>query len=131
MSKKKLWMALVAWVTLAFGAMAHAQGPTVSVTVNSTTGAVSVSPTTVVVVQSDNTVTWTIAANRNYRFASSGGVSIPSSGGYSCVNNATNNQVVCSRTTRSVGAFAYTVNVVPISTAPPAGGTPYGWLQNE
>jgi hypothetical protein len=128
MRKNKLWIVLVA---LAFGAVAQNPGPTVTVTVNTSTGAVSVSPTTVVVAQSDNAVTWSIATSKHYRFASSGGVSIPSSGGYSCVNNADNSQVVCTRSTRTVGSFAYTLNVVPISTGPAAGVTPNAWVQNE
>jgi hypothetical protein len=127
MSKSKLWMALLA---LAFGAVAQTPGPTVDVTVSGT-GVVSVSPTTVVVAQSDNTVTWSLATSKSYRFASSGGVSIPSSAGYACVNNAANTQVVCTRGARTVGSFAYTLSVVPVGSAPAAGGTPNIWLQND
>jgi hypothetical protein len=128
MRKNKLWMVLVA---LAFGAVAQTSGPTVTVTVNPSTGAISVSPTTVVVVQSDNAVTWSLTSTKNYRFASSGGVSMPSSAGYACANDTSNSQVVCTRVTRSVGSFAYTLNVVPVGAAVPAGVSPNAWVQND
>jgi plastocyanin len=127
MSKHKLW---VGWVAGVMAAVAQAAGPSVDVSVNASTGAVTVTPATVVVAATDDSVTWTMSV-RSHRFAASGGVSVPSSSTYSCVNQDNNSKVVCTRTTRVVGSFAYSLNVVPVGSAPPAGGAPYGWLQNE
>jgi hypothetical protein len=99
MSKHKLWIGLVA---LACGAVAQTPGPSVVVTVSGSGSgaAVAASPATVVVAQSDNAVTWTMTT-KGYRFAPSGGVSMPTSAGYLCANQTNNAQVVCTRTTRA------------------------------
>lgn len=120
----------MAGVTVFSVALAQTPGPTVDVSVNASTGAVTVSPTTVVVAQTDNAVTWTITV-KGYRFATSGGVSMPASAGYSCSNQASNSQVVCTRTTRVLGSFAYTLSLVPVGSSAPVGGSPNGWLQND
>jgi hypothetical protein len=83
-----------------------------------------------VVAQSNNTVTWTLTT-KGYRFATSGGVSMPSSANYVCANQANNSQVVCTRTTRVVGSFAYDLNIVLMGSGQPVGGAPNGWLQND
>jgi hypothetical protein len=129
---KKMWLG---WAALALAmasgtAFAQTPGPTVDVSVNASTGAVTVSPTTVVVAQADNAVTWTITV-KGYRFATSGGVSMPASAGYSCSNQASNSQVVCTRTTRIVGSFAYTLNLVPVGSSVPVGSVPNIWAQND
>jgi hypothetical protein len=127
MSKNTRWMVLAA---LACGAVAQTSGPNVGVSVNASTGAVTVSPTTVVVASTENTVTWTLSG-KSYRFASSGGVSMPASAKYSCANQANDSVVVCTRTTRVVGEFAYTLQLVPVGSSAPVGVTPSFWVQND
>jgi hypothetical protein len=127
MMSKKLW---IVWAAVAFGATAQTSGPNVGVSVNPGTGAVTVSPNLVVVPATASQISWTLGV-RSHRFASSGGVSIPASSGFSCSNQDNDSKVVCSRTTTVVGEFAYTLNLVPIGTAKPAGVTPNVWVVSE
>jgi hypothetical protein len=126
---KKIFGGLGA-VAVALSAVAQTTGPSVLVSVNASTGVVTLTPTTVVVAPTANTVTWTMGV-RSYRFASSGGISMPTSAGYSCSNQDNNTKVVCTRVTQVVGSFAYTLNLVPVGSAHPVGQAPNGWTQND